>query len=92
MLLRNHRTRGMGLARETRKRAGNETRSYLQCKLGACPLNTEDVTRKCPNSSSTVPFLVQIVQQEKPLRKLEGNRLGLGMEIRFHESYNLLFV
>ena len=44
-----------------------ETWNYLLCKLGACPSKTEDVRRKCPNSGSTVPFLVQMGQQEKPL-------------------------
>ena len=41
--------------------------NYLLCKLGVCPSKTEDVRHECPNSGSTVPFLVQMGQQGKPL-------------------------
>ena len=70
-----------------------ETWNYRLSKLGACPLKTEDARRKCPNSGSTVLFLVK--RDSKKNRsvsaKSERNRLGVGMQIRFQESYNVVF-
>ena len=55
-----------------------ETWNYPLCKLGACPSETVDTRCKCPNSSPTVPFLVQMGQQEK---------LQFRCEIRMQSSW-----
>ena len=68
-------------------------RCYSLYKLGACPLKTEDVRRKCPNSGSTVLFLVKwdSKKNRSVSAKSKRNRLDGGMQIRFQESCNVVF-
>ena len=61
----------------------DKTWTYRLGKFEACPSKTEGVSHECPISGSTVPFLVQLGQQEKLLALRE---FGTQSSRRWHAN------